>query len=103
MNTIDHLTKLHAEATPGEWRVYKNAFYGAVYAGERPVTHSREDCAPCSMEDAALIVAMRNALPALLAVAKAAHRRAYLEALAESFDPEDPVNIALAALGEVKL
>ena len=60
---IDELQRLHEAATKGPWKQVLGCF----------VDHAEGVAADCiNDEDADLIVAMRNALPALLRVARAA-------------------------------
>ena len=61
---LDALATLYAAATPGEWE----AGYGSIYALNPTRTVATDDYD--SGEDAALIVTMHNALPALLAAAR---------------------------------
>jgi hypothetical protein len=60
MNTIQRLKELHEKATPGPWRISLSGSVQSV-SGD----HARDG-------DGDLVVAMRNALPQLLAVAEAA-------------------------------
>ncbi len=72
--TIEELRRLEAEATPGEWS-YKSKY---VFAGKNCIALTDTDNAPDRrMEaNAALIVAMRNALPELLRALEAARELA---------------------------
>ena len=84
---LNDLSKLHAEATPGPWRVGSSALCNRKFPGEcwnlfedgyqTDVTHP---CAGLHLDDAALIAAMRNALPRLLAAARWAEARQTWEA-----------------------
>jgi len=110
MNILDHLTKLHAEAVPVPWASVQDEIRDgadhrmAIING--PTAQWAEDIAT-----AALIVAMRNALPQLLAVAKAAQAVGVHFKDAERFEAigEDRLERievlqrSLAALGGVKL
>ena len=71
MSTLDHLAELLAKATPTGWLAPFGAYSPSsvlpIYAsGNRQVAES------VSREDAALIIAAINALPALLEIARAA-------------------------------
>lgn len=94
MNAIERLRALEAEATAGPW--FDD--YGKVGAGDSGIGEMD------SGEDAALIPAMRNALPALLAVAEEAHavlRTGGLDSFtAESDHAVARLMKALAALDE---
>jgi hypothetical protein len=68
--TIDQLEKLEKAATPGPWTIGRGVVInGAEYGG---LNISRTATMGDKGDDLELIAAARNALPALLAVAKAA-------------------------------
>lgn len=93
-SVIERLKRLEAEATNGEWTVAKDAQgslgkeWKRIEGPQYPVVHARSfdrrlngyTETYCGVQvraaDADLIVAMRNALPALLAVAEAGNRYA---------------------------
>ena len=95
---LSELARLEREATPGEWH---RDDYGGIWDsgdGETGSILGEID----AIENAALIVAARNALPSLIALAEAAarhHKHVYFtdwprcdicEALSRfSFDPEE--------------
>jgi hypothetical protein len=74
-DAIAALRELESETTPGTWRVEEDAEYVVVQTGldvEDYITIGAPNAQ--NRADAALIAAMRNALPALLDVAEAAQR-----------------------------
>lgn len=70
---LDALDALEQRATPGEWRIKGKSREAPIMAGDEYV-HERGDYYPSALsdEDAMLVVAIRNAAPDLIAVAKAA-------------------------------
>jgi hypothetical protein len=81
--TIAHLTELEKKATPGPWSVYEEEDASDTWPDETPVICARGIMSPMgglnqsdgdyeyfTKEDAALIVALRNAMPALLETLK---------------------------------
>jgi hypothetical protein len=99
--TIEELRRLLAEATPGPWHIHKDNLEDLVCSPSGTLIAETQLRIP---EDAALIVAAVNVLPALLAAVEAAHdwRNAY-----ESNDPSNEsfelMCAALDALSEVEL
>jgi len=104
---LDALQRLHEAATPEPW----TAEYACIVAG--PVgarTMSIYDEGGHSPEDAAMIAASRNALPALLRLARRARRleeaaQAYLRIEAQCWmigdrDVSDALDALRAALAE---
>ena len=89
--TLDLLSRLHKEATPGEWSIENGKVQGDRFFATVHSYTARQDAA-----NAALIVAMRNALPALLRVVEAA------EKACEQFGPKGKGALlgALSALNE---
>ncbi len=69
-DTLSRLRALHEAATPGRWERDDKRVLGGPRGDETASCTWSE--APC--QNAALIAAMRNTLPALLAVAEAADR-----------------------------
>ena len=82
MNTIGRLRKLEQEATPGPWKHWEDCPWdddkacgydsrqshrGAPYLAPGP----RAESSDAASKDAALITAMRNSLPKLLALVEA--------------------------------
>lgn len=67
MNTLEHLRKLEAEATPGPW--HHHSAFGRITDSEHEqfIDVWRKDY----RRDTALIAEMRNALPRLLTVVEA--------------------------------
>ena len=98
--TTEELRRLLSEATPGPWHINKDSLEDLVCSPSGTLIAETQLRIP---DDAALIAAAVNALPALLAVVEAAHdwRNAY-----ESNDPSDKafeaMNAALDALSEVE-
>jgi len=98
--TTEELRRMLAEATPGPWHTGSMGSCDRIYSQDGDLIAETWES---TLEDAALITAAINALPALLAVAEAAHdwRNAY-----ESNDPSDKafeaMNAALDALREVR-
>jgi hypothetical protein len=99
MTTADKLAALREAATPGPWRWEASGFSDLVYFGS---THPDAPNSAASTEaDAALIVALVNALPALVELVRAAE--AYTR---DSYPPDskydlmrwDALCAALAAL-----
>ena len=62
--TLDELEHLHAAATPGPWR---QVYWDVFAEGDNPPVADF-----LKAKDAALAVALRNAAPALIAIARAA-------------------------------
>ena len=98
---LAELRRLHEEATPGPWESSIAGIEGDNYvAGTGPwhrVTFN--ECA--SQYDAALIAAMRNALPALLSIAEAAEAFMSEEHDCDDDQPclyHDALSAALAAV-----
>jgi hypothetical protein len=97
MTTIERLRELLEKATPGPW---ESTDKDGLYANIREPTIEAESGRVADMYDlcdAALIVAMRNTLPALLEVAEAA--KAYSES--GGFDEKLWLDGALAKLDQV--
>lgn len=93
-NPTDHLTTVQAaldlagKATPGPWTARGCSFqHGIVQRSGNGAAHGFQDDAPCSFDDgeanAAAIVALRNAAPAIAALADECER------LADLFDRID--------------
>ena len=91
---IDHLATVRAalahagKATPGPWTAHGCSFqHGIVQRSGNGAAHGFQDDAPCSFDDgqanAAAIVALRNAAPAIAALADECER------LADLFDRID--------------
>ena len=72
-DTLTELKRLHAEATQGEWDYVDSVVWIATHDSHgEPVKQKVADTG--DEADAALIVAARNALPSLLAIADAAEK-----------------------------
>jgi predicted RNase H-like HicB family nuclease len=109
-DTIEELERLLAAATEGPWKISEHAVRGDIcinagrggWAFEMYAmldTHPDERAEMCLRSDAALIVALRNAAPSLLATLKAvtAERDDLAEALAEA---ASELQVCFEALGE---
>ena len=70
MSVLDDLERLDKAATPGEWK-YGNVFKDKCYANGELVFQERDGW-NAKQADRDLISASRNALPALLRLARAA-------------------------------
>ncbi len=92
MTILEHLRSLEAAATPGPWGITCDSDWACIETAARLVIPSM----PVG-EDADLIVAMRNALPVLLAVAEAAAAFKALDSEDRDMG-QDAVFAALAAL-----
>jgi hypothetical protein len=100
---IDELQRLHEAATKGPWRANGDFVDGDFVDGDDSAYIGVAECYRPS--NAELIAAMRNALPALLRVARAAKAAmAKAEKAAESFYyvTGDEAEELLAALGELE-
>jgi hypothetical protein len=102
-NILDHLQRLHEAATTGPWKSH-----GLLVDGEEHDDYII-GAAECFREvDGELIAAMRNALPALLRVARAARvvtcdGREDLDACGVRPEDSDELLAALEELNKVKL
>lgn len=77
---LDAIEATLARATPGPWRVESNGLWGGPNFYDEVMTPGRVDCSDycyggvsvveISLEDQALIIAARNALPALVAAVR---------------------------------
>ena len=72
MSVLDDLERLDKAATPGEWK-YGNVFKDKCYANGELVFQERDGW-NAKQDDRDLIAASRNALPALLRLARAAEQ-----------------------------
>lgn len=81
MIDIDALAKLEAAATPAPWRYFNNGFDGGITGSSNletnypPLVFGGEPCEgrlEGDEDDTLLTIAMRNALPGLLAEVRAA-------------------------------
>lgn len=70
--SLKALRELHEKATPGPWEQSIAGIEGDNYVAGTGPWHRNHFNESASMDDAALIAAARNALPALLAIAEAA-------------------------------
>jgi hypothetical protein len=98
--TTEELRRLLDAATPGPWHIHKDNLEDLVCSPSGTLIAETQLRIP---EDAALIIAAVNALPALLAVVEAAHdwRNAY-ESNDPSNDTFEAMNAALDALREAQ-
>jgi hypothetical protein len=69
---IDELERLLAEASPGPWEAKRDYSKDWLIAGHGKILVDSMDSGPHGERDIRLIAAARNALPALLRVARAA-------------------------------
>lgn len=109
MSIIDKLAALEKAATPGPWVVYRCEFAAdspldadaaCGYIDDQSLDASRDECHhTLCRADARLIVAVRNRLPAILAVCKAADAQSAADD--ELYEKAPPCNIMvlLAARG----
>jgi len=108
MDKIKELRELLAKATPGPWSCDDSDLSAreiAVIGRMEIYSKSSPFCRQKAEDDAALIVAAINALPALLAVAEALPKIDRLLSMNEDRDSRDACKIisaALTKLDEVK-
>lgn len=95
MTTLDEIKRLLAEATPGPWEYFRDD--GGLVSGIKPIMDESQgdwDMRNFTFADAALIAALRNIAPQLIAVVEAA-----AEACTEYYgDSEEREQIAMKAL-----
>jgi hypothetical protein len=112
MMTLTELARLEAQATPGPWKTAPvhwgecgiHALHGdgTNRCNGEPVTFV-VPVSKLTFDDAALIAAMRNHLPALLAVAKAAQEFVAVQSTAEvDWEAYVALRAALDALEQTK-
>ena len=95
MSVLDDLERLEKAATPGKWK-YGNVFKDKCYANGELVFQERDGW-NAKQDDRDLIAASRNALPALLRLARAAAM--HLSDELGDYGPVDDMREALRELG----
>lgn len=108
-DVLAELERLHEAATPGPWEV--NPFLAQIdaFAGGEPLPVCRmlwpteERTEAETLANTELIALTRNALPALLEVAKAARDLRHMAVPGSGWHTTPELRIALRSLDEVKL
>lgn len=95
MTPIEHLRELMAESTGDEWRSSTSGHF--ILSGSDCIA-SFVNCDGDTYANKALVVAMRNNLPALLEIAEAAIEVQHQAAKAGPFDGEQSLEDAFAGL-----